>query len=92
MKKLIKNHILQVIVLAFSFAFIAGCRSGEVVISDAETTQNGQDAEETKSDPVTFPVYEDDELHSVCIDMEADEFNSYGFEYGDSCNLEFSNG
>lgn len=62
----------------------------------AETAQNEQDAKAPQNDSqdasVTFPIYEDDELHSVCIDMEADEFNSYGFELGDSCNLEFSNG
>ncbi len=92
MKNPIKKHILPGLVLAFSFVFITGCRSEEEVISDTGTIQHGQDTEKTQSDPVTFPVYEDDEFHSVCIDMEADEFNSYGFEYGDSCNLEFSNG
>ena len=92
MKYPTKNHILTGIVLALLVALFSGCRSKEVVISDPETTQNGQDAEETRSDPVTFPIYEDDEFHSVCIDIEAEEFNSYGFELGDSCNLEFSNG
>ncbi len=41
---------------------------------------------------VTVKATENTDYHSVCPDISVDEFNSLGFELGDSCSIIFSNG
>ena len=37
-------------------------------------------------------IVHDDELHGIFINRAIEDFNAMGFEYGDSVNIEFSNG
>ena len=41
---------------------------------------------------VTVKIMENPEFHDVDMDVSADAFNDAGFTYGDSCEVEFSNG
>ena len=53
--------------------------------------------EQSKDDPKevilsNYSIHRDDEFGGVFIDISIDDFNNIGFKFGDSLNLEFSNG
>ena len=73
--------------LAASFTCMAAGQEGIPTAQSAEATdQKGGTVQ------VTVPVSEDTQFGSVLMEMSPDEFEESGFQYGDSCNVAFSNG
>lgn len=60
--------------------------------SPASATQSGVSAPASEPALVDCPILPDDDFGHIYIAIPIDEFNELGFAYGDSVNIEFSNG
>jgi len=91
-----RTAIAILLALGMGACALAGCASGQqgaqqqAASSAASTSAPAASARTTSLEGVA--VMRDESFGGVCIDITIDDFNRLGFEYGDSVDVEFSNG
>jgi hypothetical protein len=91
-----RTAIAILLALGMGACALAGCASGQqgaqqqAASSAASTSAPAASARTTSLEGVA--VMRDESFGGVYIDITIDDFNRLGFEYGDSVDVEFSNG
>jgi len=91
-----RTAIAILLALGMGACALAACASGQqgaqqqAASSAASTSAPAAFARTTSLEGVA--VMRDESFGGVCIDITIDDFNRLGFEYGDSVDVEFSNG
>ena len=86
MKRLLS--ILLSLVLSF---MLVGC-GGAAPSQQQQQQQTTQQSTSEQKTPGALAVIPEKKFGGVYLDITIDEFNALGFEYGDSCDVTFSNG
>lgn len=92
------SKLYTLILLLLVSIFLSSCNSfaknqAKSETSTSETTTiDHNDAEITHILVSNIPIHEEPKYNGVYIKKTFDEFNAFGFEYGDSVDIVFSNG
>lgn len=87
MKRTMKRITAVLLVLAAVFMCLSGCTPKE---KEETSGKSGESISELMVSGLD--IMHEDEFGGVYIKITIDDFNAYGFEYGDSLNVSFSNG
>lgn len=91
-----QSGVVMSAVLVFAFVIssllLNGCSAKSDSQARVETTSKTESAKVDTLSVLKVPVKEEVVFKGVYIEKTIEEFNAYGFEYGDSLNISFSNG